>query len=213
MPNGKLLALVLAFAAVGGLVATGAFTSVEADRTAGVQVDGDANALLSLEPTNNTVGENATNNFVTSDTGSSQLAIDLSNDALNANATTDAGAIINVTNSGDETASLSVVPQEVSNNVEVEFYAADVTGAGGTSLASVMNNQGVSDLTSSSILGNEEVITDSENNEITINPGETVRVGMVVQIGDISISDPDQVIFGGVSFLADEGAGDFNDNS
>ncbi|ERG92237.1 MAG: hypothetical protein J07HQW1_02272 [Haloquadratum walsbyi J07HQW1] len=46
IPKGKLLALLLAFTAVGGLAATGAFTTVQADRTADVTAAGDSNALL-----------------------------------------------------------------------------------------------------------------------------------------------------------------------
>jgi hypothetical protein len=49
----------MTFAAVGGLAATGAFTTVQADRTADVQTAGDANAVLALQAEPNT--EFATN--------------------------------------------------------------------------------------------------------------------------------------------------------
>ena len=52
--TGKLLALVLAFAAVGGLVVMGTFRAVEAGRTADVNITGDSSGVPVIEtgPTN-----------------------------------------------------------------------------------------------------------------------------------------------------------------
>ncbi|ERG92165.1 MAG: hypothetical protein J07HQW1_02200 [Haloquadratum walsbyi J07HQW1] len=48
--TGKLLSPLMIFATAGTLLATGAFTAVEAERTADIDVAGDANALLAIQP-------------------------------------------------------------------------------------------------------------------------------------------------------------------
>jgi hypothetical protein len=147
IPKGKLLALLLVFTAVGGLAATGAFTTVEAERTATVNVDGDADALLAIEPKNTD-----TNDFVNQGegTGDSELQIDLSGgdaNSLNTNAATNEENIITITNNGENTVSFFIAtegglqdgsvgfdgstdPQEsddanVADSVNVEFYVDD----------------------------------------------------------------------------------------
>lgn len=50
VPRGKLLALVTIVVAAALVTGTGAFSTVETERTANVQVAGDANAYLGLEP-------------------------------------------------------------------------------------------------------------------------------------------------------------------
>ena len=155
IPKGKLLALLMAFSAVGGLAATGAFTTVEAERTADVSVDGDANALLGIEPKNE-----GTNDFVNqgSGTGNSELQIDLSGgdaNSLNTNASTNEENIITITNNGQNTVSFFIATEgglqdgsvgvdggtdlgegadgNVSDSVNVEFYVDDgnvVSGSG-----------------------------------------------------------------------------------
>jgi hypothetical protein len=142
----------MVFTAVGGLAATGAFTTVEAERTADVSVEGDADALLAIEPKNND-----TNDFVQqSSTGSSELAIDLTGDgnSLNADAATNEENIITITNNGQNTVSFFIATEgglqdgsvgadgtdlsdgtttdnNVSDDVNVEFYIddANVTGS------------------------------------------------------------------------------------
>ena len=56
MAKSKIFALVLIFAAIGVAAGTGAFTTAEADRTAEVNVAGDANALLGITEAQNTNG-------------------------------------------------------------------------------------------------------------------------------------------------------------
>jgi|APHM01.1.fsa_nt_gi hypothetical protein len=147
IPKGKLLALLMIFVAVGGVAATGAFTTVEAERTADVSVDGDANALLAIQP-----NDEGTNDFIQqSDTDNSQLEIDLSGgtaDSLNTNAATNEENIITITNNGENAVSFFIATEgglqdgstavdgstpeggasgdsDVSNNVNVEFYIDD----------------------------------------------------------------------------------------
>jgi hypothetical protein len=157
IPKGKLLALLLAFTAVGGLAATGAFTTVEAERTAEVNVDGDANALLGITP-----NQEGTNDFVQQGgTENSELQIDLSGgeaQALNTDAATNEEDIITITNNGDDTVSFFIVTEgglqdgtaslsnadtnaaDVEERVNVEFYVDESHVTNGDS------NPGASDV-------------------------------------------------------------------
>ena len=193
IPNGKLLALVLAFAAVGGLVATGAFTSVEAERTADVEVGGDDGALLALQPVNNDSGASA---FVSQDTAGSELTIDLSEDNINTNATTDAGGIINVTNNGNDAVGLNLsvsggLVDSASDEVDVAFYVPGNTN-GGTEL---QNEFG----TYNQLLDDSSVLTGNDDS-VTIAPGEEVTIGLAIEITGGQL---DGVVFESVSFLAE----------
>ena len=122
IPKGKLLALLLAFTAVGGIAATGAFTTVEAERTADVNVDGDANALLAIEP----IPATDESDFIgQSDTDDEpfQLVLD---EAVNARASTTAEDLFRITNQGAEPVDLWIATQggEQAGNssVDTEFY-------------------------------------------------------------------------------------------
>lgn len=96
------LVMLAAFVMVGGVVlGTGAFSTVEADRTVDINTAGDSNALLELQANNSAVAE-------TEDSGTSTIAI--ANDSINANATTTFEYAINVSNNG---------------NNDVGFYVAD----------------------------------------------------------------------------------------
>ncbi len=87
-PRGKLFALLAIFAAIGLVTASGAFTSVQAERTMSVAVVGDASADLQLT--------DAGNGYVTNTGG--EISIDFSN--VNLRADTDFGAVLNITNNG-----------------------------------------------------------------------------------------------------------------
>jgi hypothetical protein len=119
-PKGKLLALVVMFAAVGLITATGAFTTVEAERTATVDVAGDSNALLELEE-----GPQAPSGVVAD---GQELSIDLTSgnlgaSGLNQNANTTFDGLINVTNQG------------TNNNTELS-YTTDVSVTSGSGSSS-----------------------------------------------------------------------------
>jgi hypothetical protein len=122
IPKGKLLALLLAFTAVGGIAATGAFTTVEAERTADVNVDGDANALLAIEPIPAT-GESDFIGQPDTDNEPFQLVLD---EAVNARASTTAEDLFRITNQGAEPVDLWIATQggEQAGNssVDTEFY-------------------------------------------------------------------------------------------
>jgi hypothetical protein len=190
--RGKLLALIAVFTAFGVVTGTGAFSTVEAQRTADVNVAGDSSALLGLEAGNSVLIENVDNEVT--------ITLDSSNAAgVNQNATTavDGPRFLNITNNGDSNAVEIDMQYSTASNVEVYFVvdADDVTGT-------------------SRSLDNLGLITDSEtevidptskypirNNTVEIDSGETVSVGIVIDVG--SVDSGTEIIPGDVTILAD----------
>jgi len=94
-------------AAGGALVGTGAFTTVQAERTVSVQTAGDASAFLALQPTSNTDTTDPNGDYasVSGDTSTIEIALDssVSNaSGLNKNARTVIRNIFQVTNNGTQ---------------------------------------------------------------------------------------------------------------
>ena len=128
IPKGKLLALVLVFGAVGTLAATGAFTTVEAERTANVTVAGDANALLAVQP----IEDGGDSDFINQQSTQGQafeINLDGDNDGVNTNATTTAEDIFSITNNGEESVTVWINTEngaQASNDaVNTTFYIDD----------------------------------------------------------------------------------------
>jgi hypothetical protein len=117
LPKGKLFALLAVFAAIGMVAATGAFTSVEAERTVSVDTAGDSSALLGLSA-NSTSANGA---FATTD-GDSELQIDVSN--ANQDATTTLNSVFDITNNGEQ--EVGVYIQDTSGD-NVAYYWGTVT--------------------------------------------------------------------------------------
>jgi hypothetical protein len=111
-PKGKLFALFAVFAAIGLVTATGAFTSVEADRTVEVEVEGDASALLALEPADTSNYPNGA--YARSDGGQLQIVLNSSNSpgnggtGINQDAVTKLDNVFNITNQGTQPVDLTV---------------------------------------------------------------------------------------------------------
>lgn len=106
-PKGKLFALLAIFAAIGLVTASGAFTSVTAERTATVDIAGDSAALLGLAPNstaNGAYATNATNGELELDFSSSNLPAS----GLNPNATTFFGSVFDVQNNGNQEITVSI---------------------------------------------------------------------------------------------------------
>ena len=172
IPNGKLLALVLAFAAVGGLVATGAFTSVSADRTAEVDTAGDDAALLALEAGPGSSG------IVQQDGGTINLALDnnaASGNGVNVNATTTFDGVLNVTNQGADSTNLDVSLTSNSDGISDADVDSAITFETSDAYSDV-SSDGVSsgvDLTSTSVslAPGDTVVIDFEIDTTTISPG------------------------------------------
>ena len=85
----------------GAALGTGAFSSVSADRTVGVSVADDSDALLSLDLTE-------TYNGISDGNESADNAIEISIDSLNENATTTFDSVLEISNGGSETVELSI---------------------------------------------------------------------------------------------------------
>jgi len=111
MKRRQLLLGVASVAGTGGLLGTGAFTAVSADRTVSVQVATDDQALLALEPTDGPNGEYAT-------LEGGQLAIDLSSSnptdaggtGVNARAETTIEDVFAVENRGTQPVEVTLDP-------------------------------------------------------------------------------------------------------
>ena len=106
-PKGKLFALLAVFAAIGLVAASGAFTSVAADRTATVDTAGDNSALLGLSG-NSTAGVSG---VVDSTSGEVELNFnngDGNASGINTNATTTFDYVLDVTNNGNSQTTLSI---------------------------------------------------------------------------------------------------------
>lgn len=109
-PKGKLLALVMIVGAVALAAATGAFTTVTAERTMEVNVADDSAALLQLDPVNE--------DYVSIDGSTGQLVIDLDGSSggaignnaqgLNPNANTTFNDMFSITNQGSETVDITI---------------------------------------------------------------------------------------------------------
>lgn len=152
LPKDELLLLVAVFAAIGLVTATGAFTTVTADRTATVTVAGDAGALLGLAPYDGPNGDGSDDtNSITDDTqtGDSEGYAGLNGDVLeidlggygdvsavgvNDEATTDVRNVFVVTNQGTQPVAVSVTDSDDDGeDTFVTFYNssyADRSGGG-----------------------------------------------------------------------------------
>lgn len=159
-PKGKLLVLIALFAAVGLITATGAFTTVEAERTATVDVAGDSAALLAMAPADGDTNAGV----VQEDNG--QLTIDLQNpgnqgaEGINPNALTAFSPAINVTNQG-------------TNNVELDVGIS--VDQGSLTDANVAMN--ISDGSPTGTPGD-----DITTGTVTLTPGDTVTVDFVLDL-------------------------------
>jgi hypothetical protein len=213
IPKGKLLALLMVFGAVGTLAATGAFTTVEAERTADVNVEGDANALLQIVPAE-TSGD--TSFIQSNNTDSGVFVIDLSGNGdaqLNQNATTTAEGLFNITNNGEEPVDVWIATeggqQASSPDVNTTFYIDDERVGGSGDQVTV--NSG-NDVSIDNRIDEFDTFTDtsdvviSENDSASqspsttgiatkIGPGDTVTVSMAIEIeSDNSVSSGDDIL-------------------
>jgi len=105
-PKGKLFILLAVFAAIGLVAASGAFTSVSAERTAEVNVAGDSDALLQIDGTSAGV-----TGVVSTSNGQVELNFNNGNgnaNGINPGATTDFDSVLVITNQGADAVDLTV---------------------------------------------------------------------------------------------------------
>jgi len=189
--KGKLLALVVIFLAVGVVTGTGAFSTVEAQRTADINVAGDSGALLGLEA--------GTSGLIRSTNGEIEITLDGNSNAggVNANAitTVDESKFLNITNNGGQNTVVIGVQYTTSTNVDVYF---------------VVDGSAVNDNSTGSLdqVGNVQTsLIDTttkypiQNNTVELAPGETVSVGIVIDVGDVASGT--ELITGDVTITAE----------
>lgn len=163
MVSGKGWAFLLLLAAVGMVAGTGAFSTVQADRTATVGTAGDDRALLQMTPYAGPGGNGAI-----ADLEAGQIQIS----ALNLASSTDFAKVLNVTNQGTQPVGVWIV-DEGDHADAVTFYNPAFGGADG--------------------LVNGVASIEGEANAVTLDVGETLVVSMLVDttgIGDgVSLID------------------------
>ena len=190
-------------------IGTGAFTSVEADRTVNVAVADDANAYLGLDD----IDESANSEYVDVSGEEVVLNLDSTNSGgsgFNANAETRIDDLIRVTNQGTQTVNVWVTLSGGSTFTDdtLYFYPGDATD---TAL-----NDGEGDSDGDDVLA--------------LTPGESASLGVLVDLGDVSSGSEtptatfhadvqegpgggsDQVDDSGGSFatVSNDGTGDFD---
>jgi hypothetical protein len=162
-------------------IGTGAFTSVEADRTVDVSVAGDDSALLSLDPCDTTTRPNG--EYASID-GDGQFRLDVPN--LNANAFTEIDNVFEVTNQG--TQAVVIYVKEYGNNTA----AADI-GARTDEL--IPSTNGVEGQSGEGINGSDVVDVSAPstpgygNIGIRLDTGESIKLGVYVDTSDSNVND------------------------
>ena len=148
-----MIALLAIFAAIGMVVATGAFTSVQAQRTVSVNVANDSAALLAMSPNGTANGQYATFD------GDGALTINLDSnigngnaDGVNPNATTSIGSVFDIQNQA---------PQEV------KIYIEKSGGDTGRITLFQANDTGTS-------------VPDTDSSTLTLTSGDKVAIGLSI---------------------------------
>ena len=176
-PKGKLFALFAVFAAIGLVTASGAFTTVTAERTAEVNAAGDANALLGIQPSDTPNGEVYADNGSSGDAPEGEVEISLNGDfgdntdvgsGVNNDATTEINRVINITHQGGQDEEIYVqIERSGTNSGIVSFY------------------EGTTDDTN---------ITSGSDNAMDLNPGESAFVSIKVNTSETSVGESEEII-------------------
>jgi len=152
---------------VGGAatIGTGAFTSVEAERSVTVDVAGDSNAYLGLQPT---TGPNS--DYVHKENGQVKIALSGSDNGgkgFNKNAVTEIDEMLKVTNQGTQTIYFWIEhPDSDPFNVDNFWFYTD------DSPSTKLHNGDAGD-------GNDYQV-------LALSPGESAKLGVKADFGDVS---------------------------
>jgi hypothetical protein len=125
MGKGKLFGLLAVFAAISLVTASGAFTTVSAERTATVNVAGDESALLALEPAPGSNGDE----YARIEGGELELNLagyNSSATGVNPNAVTDFDSVFVITNQGTQEVAVNITDSGDYND-SVTFYNGSVS--------------------------------------------------------------------------------------
>ena len=212
------------FAGSGALLGTGAFTTVEAERTVTVETAGDADAFLGITPFPNS----ANADYVTAPEDGT-VEIDITGEGtpgegVNENAITAIDRLLEVTNNGTQSVAVGFNNQYA---IDEGDYDAPPGGWGyavsddGSAVAVIWASPLPSDMDKSLEEVRPELVTTGftgstlvdgriddevdEKQDRTINPGESLHIGAVVDTRESTIEEepiPDQ-LDGTVSIFAD----------
>lgn len=165
----------------GALIGTGAFDTVEAERTVNVQTAGDASALLGLSPADR---DGDGNNAYVDDPGEGTIAINLNGsdeaEGLTQNARTVLRNLVTVTNQGE---------QEV-GSLTLEF-TGEPEGDGNITLDDTFSFP-VDDDDGSTIVENGAEVLSGDNDVASSLPsGESINFGVEVDLLDGGDEDGD----------------------
>lgn len=194
------------FAAIGLITASGAFTTVEAERTADIETAGDADALLALDAGNSELIDQQNGEATIT------LADGSDGDGLNINATTTVNGtdFLTVTNNGQDDVALNISAAGT-NNASVyfvvddnEYTSSESTFDGGSDLSD--------EITPSLINADEKTVIggDADQTDVLLYSGNSISIGIVVDTrntGELSAND--EIIEGGsVTITADANSAD-----
>jgi len=170
-------------AGAGVIGGTGAFSSVQANRTVSVQTAGDSSAALELIPVP------SSNNSGYVDSGD-QIAInldDVSADGFNQNAKTELHNLIRVTNNGTQTV----------QSLELEFDLTDISFANGDPFRFTVSEADDSpgDDTVETVSNGADILTGNNSIPDSLDTTEDVDFGLVIDLignGDADNALPTQ---------------------
>lgn len=161
-------------------VGTGAFTSVNADRSVDVEVAGDANAYLALEQTSNPNSQQ----YVQVNNG--EVAIDFSSSNPNTNSTTGTGDLGNGFNPDAVTNVNSLLRVTNQGTQDVTFTINHSLSTGNADVTLSTDDQG----------GEDDLVA----NSITLTPGDSIDIDLTVDTTD---QGPAEITDGTVTFVAE----------
>jgi len=170
-PKGKLIALLAVFAAIGLVAASGAFTSVSAERTADVQVSDDANALLAISDATSGATAQTGDDYFSTNNGEAELQFQ----NINLNAGTEVDSVFTVTNQGSQTVTVWIT-KTGANSGAVAF------GVDSNKLdsASADISSDITDQDRTSIAGTDL----SSATAVALDPGESMTIGLYIDTTD-----------------------------
>jgi hypothetical protein len=173
--------------AAGGAAAlgSGAFTSVQADRSVDVTVAGDANAFLGLEPSSGANG-----NYATTEDGKLAIQLDGSDNTPEGNGV----------NNNAETIIKDVFRMRNQGTQRVYVYIEDTSDQVTFKLSRATSEKWINDSPVSTLTPNEVVDVEGSENAILIDPGLEVKIH--IEIDTTDESTPDTLLDGDITIQA-----------
>jgi hypothetical protein len=173
--------------AAGGAAAlgSGAFTSVQADRSVDVTVAGDANAFLGLEPSSGANG-----NYATTEDGKLAIQLDGSDNTPEGNGV----------NNNAETIIKDVFRMRNQGTQRVYVYIEDTSDQVTFKLSRATSEKWINDSPVSTLTPNEVVDVEGSENAILIDPGLEVMIHMYIDT--TGESTPDTLLDGDITIQA-----------